>query len=70
MKVDAATRTVEKAEARERAKARKALEKWLPMRRAQLALVGGGDVDITHADALIACFAERIDEVEPEVAAS
>jgi hypothetical protein len=38
MTKDAATRTIDAAEARERAKAIRALTKWLPHRIAQLAL--------------------------------
>lgn len=48
MKIDAATKTVDKAEARERKKAIAAVQKWLPLRLAQLALAGEG-VDATKA---------------------
>lgn len=40
--MDAATRMVAVAETRERAKAAKALRRWLPMRQAQLALERAG----------------------------
>lgn len=55
---DAATRMVAKAEERERAKALIALERWLPMRKAHLALVPLADrdavTDASIAEALIA----------------
>jgi hypothetical protein len=59
MKLDAATRVVDKAEARERARAMAALRKWLPLRRAQLALVplANADERATDADAVEAVFA-------------
>lgn len=60
---DAATRMVAAAETRERAKAAKALRRWLPLRQAQLALERGGrppegDVatDADRVDALLAAW--------------
>lgn len=73
MKIDAATRTVAKAEARERAKVMSALNKWLPMRLAQLALEKpGADVaaqpDARAAHELVGAFIQRMrDDAEPDV---
>lgn len=73
MKIDAATRTVDRAEARERGKAQKALEKWLKLRRAQLALGAANtgpscaDDDADTAFELIEQWAARVDEPEVEV---
>lgn len=54
MTANAASRTVDRAEARERAKVKRALEKWLPLRRAQLALTSALDgVDAEHATELL-----------------
>ena len=71
MKIDAATKTVEKAEARERAKAKKAIEKWLPLRRAQLALSGavntGPSCADDDADIAFQLIEEWSGRAEPEV---
>lgn len=60
---DAATRMVEKAERRERTKALAALRKWLPMRRAQLALAplakDSGPTDADLVDGLVASWEEQ-----------
>ena len=47
MKLPAAQRTTDAAEAREREKARKALAKWIPHRRAALAYHGAVDLPET-----------------------
>ncbi len=68
---DAVTRITDAAEARERAKAHKALAKWLPMRRAQLALAGGGtEPDVEWAESLMASLAARVIEVDVEATPS
>lgn len=56
LKMDAARRMVTKAEQRERAKVQAALRKWLPMRRAQLALE-------TNADPRDAMLGEQLVEM-------
>jgi hypothetical protein len=61
MKIDAATRTVNEGEKRERLKLSAQLTKWLPMRRAQLALQGGESNDVAHADELAALLAGRFE---------
>jgi hypothetical protein len=71
MTKNAATRTVDRAEARERAKAQKALEKWLPLRKAQVAL-GGPDSrgDVDPVEALLATWEMHAPDVEVEEVAS
>ena len=61
--MDAATRMAAAAETRERAKAVKALRRWLPMRQAQLALERAGRppaegtaTDAELVDALLAAW--------------
>jgi hypothetical protein len=72
MKIDAATKTVTAGEARERAKLLRALEKWVPLRRAQLALSpelngerDGGD-DAEWGGRLLVELRRRVTE-EPEI---
>lgn len=73
MKIDAATRTVDRAEARERKKAHKALAKWLPLRRAALALsseprrVGADGDDAETVEMLLEAWRRVVDAAEPEV---
>lgn len=73
MKLDAATRMVKKAEQRERTKALAALRKWLPMRRAHLALVpvaDGAKTDADLAEALCVSWEEEAVREATESAAS
>jgi len=72
MKLDATRRMVTKAEQRERKKAAAALAKWLPMRRAQLALVPvpetSGPTDADLVDGLLSSWvkASALDEIDVE----